>query len=49
MWVCAGHDPVEVQLGERRVSCWLHGPAAEIPEGGSARLEREEIGVADEA
>jgi oligopeptide/dipeptide ABC transporter ATP-binding protein len=49
MGVCAGHDPVEVQLGERRVSCWLHGPVAEIPEGGSARLEREEIGVADEA
>ena len=33
----------------RRVQCWLHGPAARIPSGGDLPLEREAIGVADEA
>jgi oligopeptide/dipeptide ABC transporter ATP-binding protein len=49
MWVCADKHPLEVLIGERRVSCWLHGPEEEIPEGGTTKLEREEIGVADEA
>jgi peptide/nickel transport system ATP-binding protein len=49
MWVCAAQDPVEEQIDERRVLCWLHGPQAQIPDGGTSRLEREEIGVADEA
>ena len=33
----------------QRVSCWLHGPEDEIPEGGREPLEREEILVAEEA
>jgi peptide/nickel transport system ATP-binding protein len=48
--VCAQLQPVEQRLeGGRRVQCWLHGPAPQIPEGGEAPLEREAIGVADEA
>ena len=34
---------------DRRVLCWLHGPEREIPEGGTAPLEREQIAVAEEA
>ena len=53
MQVCPVKDPIEVdaggEAGQQHVSCWLHGPEAEIPEGGRAPLEREEIGVADEA
>jgi oligopeptide/dipeptide ABC transporter ATP-binding protein len=50
MWVCARKHPVELALeGGRRVECWLHGPEDEIPEGATAPLERDEIGVADEA
>jgi peptide/nickel transport system ATP-binding protein len=50
MWVCATKDPIEIALDEgRRVECWLHGPEEEIPDGGRAPLEREQIGVADEA
>ena len=38
MVVCARARPVEQPLDEgRRVLCWLHGPADEIPEGGSRR------------
>jgi hypothetical protein len=33
----------------QRVDCWLHGPDEEIPPGGTAPLEKEAIGVADEA
>ncbi len=50
MRVCAQRDPVETALeGDRRVLCWLHGPAARMPEGGTNALEREEIAVAEEA
>jgi peptide/nickel transport system ATP-binding protein len=50
MEVCASKTPVELKLDQRRrVSCWLHGPTESIPEGGSAPLERTEIGVAEEA
>jgi len=50
MSVCAQLEPVEQQPdGARRVLCWLHGPGDRIPVGGSAPLEREAIGVADEA
>ena len=50
MAVCASRDPIEQRLDEgRRVLCWLHGPAEQIPEGGTSMLEREEIGVAEEA
>jgi peptide/nickel transport system ATP-binding protein len=49
MWVCASHDPVEQETDGRRVACWLHGPDSLIPDGGRSTLEREEIGVADEA
>ena len=50
MRVCAELQPVEQQLGGgRRVQCWLHGPEPQIPEGGELPLEREAIGVADEA
>jgi peptide/nickel transport system ATP-binding protein len=50
MRVCALRDPIEVHIDAgRRTRCWLHGPEQQIPEGGTATLEREEIGVADEA
>jgi peptide/nickel transport system ATP-binding protein len=50
MTVCADRDPVEVRLDAgQRVSCWLHGPADQVPPGGSQPLAREEIAVADEA
>jgi peptide/nickel transport system ATP-binding protein len=50
MQICPQKDPVEQRLaGGRRVFCWLHGPDEEIPTGGREQLEREEIGVADEA
>jgi peptide/nickel transport system ATP-binding protein len=52
MKVCAAKHPIEVRTGEggaQRVSCWLHGPESEIPEGGTERLPREEIAVAEEA
>jgi len=50
MRVCAWKQPVDVSPGsDRRVQCWLHGPANEIPPGEGAPLEREELAVADEA
>lgn len=49
MWVCAEQDPIEQVSHGRRVMCWLHGPEGRIPDGGTSRLERTEIGVADEA
>jgi peptide/nickel transport system ATP-binding protein len=50
MQICPQKDPVEQRLSDgRRVFCWLHGPDEEIPTGGREQLEREEIGVADEA
>ena len=49
MRVCAEQMPIEERMGARRVSCWLHGPEQSIPSGGTAKLEREAIGVADEA
>jgi oligopeptide/dipeptide ABC transporter ATP-binding protein len=50
MRVCAAKDPIEVRTGRtQRVSCWLHGPAAEMPEGGAEPLEREQIAAAEEA
>lgn len=50
MRVCAELAPVEQRLGEgRRVLCWLHGPAQRVPTGGELPLEREAIGIADEA
>jgi oligopeptide/dipeptide ABC transporter ATP-binding protein len=56
MRVCAAKHPIEVEPkrdekreGPRRVSCWLHGPEDEIPEGGTQPLERAEIGAAEEA
>ncbi len=50
MRVCASQEPVELRLeAGRRVQCWLHGPAPRIPPGGELPLEREAIGVADEA
>jgi peptide/nickel transport system ATP-binding protein len=50
MRVCPVQQPVELRLeAGRRVQCWLHGPAPQIPEGGDRPLEREAIGVADEA
>jgi peptide/nickel transport system ATP-binding protein len=50
MRVCAELEPVEQRLDERRrVLCWLHGPTQRIPAGGELPLEREAIGVADEA
>jgi oligopeptide/dipeptide ABC transporter ATP-binding protein len=50
MRVCAQLLPVEQRLdGGRRVQCWLHGPERLIPADGEQPLEREAIGVADEA
>jgi peptide/nickel transport system ATP-binding protein len=49
MWVCATQDPVEVRAHVHRVSCWLRGPDALIPHGGTTPLERQEIAVAEEA
>ena len=50
MRVCAERDPVEQVLGSgQRVSCWLHGPDEDIPDGGTEPLEREEFSLADEA
>jgi peptide/nickel transport system ATP-binding protein len=50
MRVCPRKFPIPVRLdGGRRVECWLHGPAEEIPPGAAEPLEREEIAVAEEA
>jgi len=50
MLVCPRRDPREVRLAdERRVMCWLHGPDEQIPEGGTEKLDREAIAVAEEA
>jgi peptide/nickel transport system ATP-binding protein len=50
MQVCRSKDPVDLRLAYgQRVECWLHGPEDQVPEGGRAPLEREEISVADEA
>ncbi|MGI8578240.1 MAG: ABC transporter ATP-binding protein [Nocardioidaceae bacterium] len=50
MRVCAEQDPIEVERkGGGTVECWLSGPKEQIPAGGTDRLEKEEIGVADEA
>jgi len=50
MKVCPRKFPIPVRLESgRRVECWLHGPADEIPPGTGEPLEREEISVADEA
>ena len=50
MQVCRSLDPVNLRLAPgQRVECWLHGPDDQVPEGGRAPLEREEISVADEA
>jgi peptide/nickel transport system ATP-binding protein len=50
MRVCRERFPVPVGLTSgQRVECWLHGPEEQVPEGGREPLEREEIGVADEA
>jgi oligopeptide/dipeptide ABC transporter ATP-binding protein len=50
MRVCAELVPVEQRLGEgRRVQCWLHGPSERVSAGGELPLQREAIGVADEA
>ena len=53
MRVCPAQDPIEVDVqggaGDQRAACWLHGPESEIPPGGREPMEREEIGIADEA
>ncbi|MGH2944966.1 MAG: ABC transporter ATP-binding protein [Solirubrobacteraceae bacterium] len=50
MRVCAVKDPIEVPVGRtQRVSCWLHGPFDEVPDGGAEPLEREQIAAAEEA
>ena len=48
--VCNQLEPVEQRpRPDQRVFCWLHGPMELIPPGRQAPLEREAIGVADEA
>ncbi len=50
MEVCPTRHPPEMKApAGQRVACWLHGPADEIPEGGTEPLEREEIAIAEEA
>jgi len=50
MRICAERHPVEVAAAAgQRVSCWLHGPEAEIPPGGREPLERQEHLEAEEA
>ena len=50
MRVCATKNPIEVErAGGGRVECWLRGPEAEIPPGGTEPLKQEELTVADEA
>jgi peptide/nickel transport system ATP-binding protein len=50
MVVCPARQPLDVAPGPGRlVQCWLHGPEELIPAGGTAPLERQEVGVADEA
>lgn len=50
MHVCVTKAPIEQALdGSRRVLCWLHGPAGEVPDDGWSQLERQEIAVAEEA
>ncbi len=50
MRVCALRDPLLQRLSTgRRVACWLHGPASEVPEGGHRPLERREFARAEEA
>jgi peptide/nickel transport system ATP-binding protein len=49
MRVCAAKHPIEVTKDGQRVSCWLHGPEAEVPPGGEEPLEREKIAIAEEA
>ncbi|UYM05033.1 ABC transporter ATP-binding protein [Solicola gregarius] len=50
MAVCGTQSPVPLDVPpNQRVECWLHGPDDAIPEGGRARLEREELSLADEA
>jgi peptide/nickel transport system ATP-binding protein len=50
MRVCDQRHPPEVRAeAGQRVACWLHGPADEIPEGGTEPLERGEIAIAEEA
>ena len=49
MRVCATKAPIPVVEAGVEVECWLHGPDEEIPAGGTAQLEREEIDVAEEA
>jgi len=50
MQVCPRrHPPTVTTELNQQVDCWLHGPADQIPAGGTEPLEREVIGVADEA
>jgi peptide/nickel transport system ATP-binding protein len=50
MQVCAEIDPVQTTTANGgTVECWLHGPEELIPVGGREVLEKEVLGVADEA
>jgi peptide/nickel transport system ATP-binding protein len=51
MRVCARQVPIDRELPTigHHVQCWLHGPASEIPPNGREPLERQELGIADEA
>ena len=50
MRVCPQKVPVDRPVAfDQRVQCWLHGPAEEIPHGGTQPLEHREFARADEA
>ncbi|MGH3439570.1 MAG: dipeptide/oligopeptide/nickel ABC transporter permease/ATP-binding protein [Sciscionella sp.] len=50
MQICQTREPVDITAnGGQTVACWLHGPGDDITEAERSPLEKEEIGVADEA
>jgi len=50
MRVCAGDQPIGTEVRPGHLAeCWLHGPFDNLTADGRVPLEREEIGIADEA
>jgi peptide/nickel transport system ATP-binding protein len=50
MRICPAREPLAVTTaGGQLVNCWLHGPHEDVTDADREPLEREEIGVAEEA
>jgi hypothetical protein len=50
MRVCADDAPIGTEVRPGHLAeCWLHGPFENLTPAGRVPLEREEIGIADEA